>query len=628
MSEEQKKYRVVKLKKHNVPQFKAKSNSRREYVLYGDEKPWFNTYPDFLITLFNESSKHNAIVNGKCKFILGEGWKVEGAINVDQLARATAMLTRANSEGERLDDVQKKIQLDEIIFGGFALQVIWGRDGLIKELFHIDFSKVRRSVDGTKFFFTSDWTTSKPENNDDWTVYEPFNPDKKSGKQLLYYKAYRPDLQVYPLPEYIAAVSYIDTDTEIAKYHLNNIKNGFTAGKMINFNDGPPETDEEAEAMEELVNAKATGSDNAGTVLLNWSRSKEHSATIEDIQPGNLDKQFLQLNDQVRDEIFIAHNVASPMLFGVKTAGQLGGRTELIEANELFQNTYVRPKQKIYEDILNALAVYWGVNGNPYFLKPLEPIEFQFSEQAIANALTAEEIRDIVLPKLGIKSKGDTFRTKMSMEEDEKFLAQFALFGQDADKFEVLATSGEEFQPKDAKDCEAMEEAFIEKHKDKFVITGVVTDLERQIINMIKGDPNITSEVIANALNIEPSEALERINDLVERGAIVRVGEALELTEDADALLEEEPVDEIMTVYRYVVRPNAPSLIGSSRAFCSRLLALNRLYTRADIDLISATVGRDVWQRRGGWLHNHETDVNTPYCRHIWQQQIVRRSRG
>jgi len=40
---------------------------------------------------------------------------------------------------------------------------------------------------------------------------------------------------------------------------------------------------------------------------------------------------------------------------------------------------------------------------------------------------------------------------------------------------------------------------------------------------------------------------------------------------------------------------------------------------------MSAELGYDVWKRRGGWYHNPTLDVNTPQCRHIWVQQLLRR---
>ena len=83
----------------------------------------------------------------------------------------------------------------------------------------------------------------------------------------------------------------------------------------------------------------------------------------------------------------------------------------------------------------------------------------------------------------------------------------------------------------------------------------------------------------------------------------------------------EPPAFEIR--YSYRTRPNVPEPITQSRAFCEKLLELNRTYTRQDIDNISERVDRDVWKYRGGWYTNPETHVTTPYCRHEWVQQIA-----
>jgi hypothetical protein len=62
---------------------------------------------------------------------------------------------------------------------------------------------------------------------------------------LFYYKIVSPkngrDRNVYPVPEYIGACASIETDVEIANYHLNNIKTGFAVGTIVNFNNGVPE---------------------------------------------------------------------------------------------------------------------------------------------------------------------------------------------------------------------------------------------------------------------------------------------------------------------------------------------------------------------------------------------------
>jgi hypothetical protein len=51
-------------------------------------------------------------------------------------------------------------------------------------------------------------------------------------------------------------------------------------------------------------------------------------------------------------------------------------------------------------------------------------------------------------------------------------------------------------------------------------------------------------------------------------------------------------------------------------------MQLNRMYSRAEIEAISARLGYSVFDRRGGWwtMPNGE---HSPSCRHVWQSQTV-----
>ena len=77
---------------------------------------------------------------------------------------------------------------------------------------------------------------------------------------------------------------------------------------------------------------------------MNFSDGKDRGSDVVSLSGNDLDKRYIELKKDVRQEIFVGHKVCSPILFGVKTEGQLGGRTEIAEAYELFQNTYVSKK--------------------------------------------------------------------------------------------------------------------------------------------------------------------------------------------------------------------------------------------------------------------------------------------
>jgi hypothetical protein len=95
---------------------------------------------------------------------------------------------------------------------------------------------------------------------------------------------------------------------------------------------------------------------------------------IESLEPEDSDTKFEILNKTVLQEIFVGHQITSPMLMGVRVEGQLGGRTEMLDAYELFKNTYINGRQQIAEKIINFHAEnLTGIKG-AYRLIPTEPI--------------------------------------------------------------------------------------------------------------------------------------------------------------------------------------------------------------------------------------------------------------
>ena len=90
-----------------------------------------NLYPELLIELFNNSAMHHACIEAKVDAVIGEGIKTFGSEFVNQ-------------HGETIDDIFEKITKDYELFGGYALNVIWGNDGTqIAEIYHLPFNNVR-----------------------------------------------------------------------------------------------------------------------------------------------------------------------------------------------------------------------------------------------------------------------------------------------------------------------------------------------------------------------------------------------------------------------------------------------------------------------------------------------------
>ena len=138
--------------------------------------------------------------------------------------------------------------------------------------------------------------------------------------EVLYIKNYFPGLYYYALPDWISALQFSVGEGEISNLHINNIMNGFLPAVMINFNNGVP-APEERETIEDLVQAKFTGTDNAGRFMLSFNDSVDTKPTIDAIQIDNLHEKFEYVADYAQDRILVAHRITSPLLFGIRTEG-------------------------------------------------------------------------------------------------------------------------------------------------------------------------------------------------------------------------------------------------------------------------------------------------------------------
>lgn len=578
---------VIKFADSKVPQFKELKN--KDWVYYGED----NLYPDYLLYLYNKSSKHNAIINSKTNYILGT--EFEGSN-----PSVIKWLQSANRTGETYEVVMKKCVKDLEIFGGYYLQVNWGLDGMIKEVYHTSYPKWRIGKDDMLY-----WKKNWKDYREQPKVFSPFNIKERKGTQILFVKEYRPDLDVYPLPGYIGANNYIECDIEISKFHLSAIKNGFNPSKMITFNTGEP-TDEKKREIEKRFGDKFQGSENAGKYLFVFNTDPAKAPIIQDLSGNDLDKQYDILNKTIQQEVFAGHQVTSAMLFGVAEPGKLGGRNELMDSYGIFLNTYAKPKQFEIEEVMNLLLKESGVDGF-VVIKEHDPFGVQLTD-SIITMLPKEWLYD----QLNIDERYRTPQPQqMSAEYDEFQIAEmFADYGEDKEAFEILTSKKTKFN----------------FNEDLNFLEGVKAT-DRKVLELIQGDKRITHEAIAEALDVSVQWVVNKIGALEKKGIIRTADGERILTKPISDIAPKEST-KLQVKYSYEWGDYVP--VGdrtskTSRPFCKRLMTLNRLYSRFEIEQISSIVGYSVFDRRGGFWTRKGTDDTTPYCRHQWTMHVVKK---
>ncbi len=652
---------ILNFQEARQPEYREKRG--KGYIEFGEK----NDYPNYLLSLYNKSAKHNAIVKGKVNYIIGNGWKADEADPI-----AEQFIAQPN-QFESLDDLTRKVSIDIEIFGGAYLEVIWSvTGGQLTDVLHIDYTKIRSNTDNTQFWYKKDWN----ERKDELIPMMAFNTKVRQGKQILYIKEYRPGLDTYALPGYMGALNYIESDIEVSRHVLGNAQTGFSASKLITLPNGEPSPDEKRN-IERRFTDRFSGSDGK-KFILSFTTDPARKPIIEDLGASDITKEdFTRVDLIIQNNLFAGHQITSPSLFGIAEPGQLGSRTQIRDSYEIFKNTYVNDKQQFLESIFNQLATLKGATSE-ITIVPVEPIGFELSEQALLQVAPKEWL----LEKAGIdvSKYQPTAATQPSINQEQvevndnlknlsgrqyqhlmRVIRQFsqgkiskeiastmlksglgmtdnevnAMLGIDDDPMTedlnfsaldedtVIGLFREVGEPKE--DYNIIQSKAVFSSRDAFAEGDLIDKtLDKQILALIDKDRKISIDDIAKAVRKSREVVQGRLSYLVESGAVSYDPkiEERKLTKPLSKLVDDMDVTTFEVKYSYEWKPIVPSSqrdtpAHPSRTFCRKLISEDRLWSRSGIELLSARLGYSVFDRGGGWWGD------SPSCRHEWRRNVV-----
>ena len=333
---------------------------RVPWVYYGEN----NLLPQYFIGLYDNCAIHKAVITSKVNQIMGDG--------IVSLNNPMATVNLINPK-ENVSEVMKKCTLDFMLFGGFALNIIWAKDHKsIAEIYHVDFSRVRSGKlndddEIEKYYYSSDWTNIKKYPPEE---YPAFNQNNKDESQIYYFKCYQPSLTYYPIPDWSAGQRAIEINVESLNFHMNNLRKGMVPSLWINYNNGIP-GEEEQRTLVRALEAQYGGTDNAGQAIISFNESKELSPEITQIPRNDNDNYYQVLNDDITRTILSAHRVSSAELFGIATSGKLGGGNEITEHSEYFRKMVIMPYQNEILPVFNKLVSLKFEKPTTFEIKPL-----------------------------------------------------------------------------------------------------------------------------------------------------------------------------------------------------------------------------------------------------------------
>lgn len=351
--------RLIEFKSYVRPDVKEYKN--KGWVLNGDN----NSFYTYIIER-NKGSVTNGAINGAyAEYIYGRGISAKDAsLKTDQWASFVSMLSTKEL---------KKIIADFQVFGEAAMQVVKAKDRKkVAGIYHLPKQMVAPGIENEEgeiesYWYCKDWTKqgqNKPEE------FPAFNTSSEAI-EIYVINPYSVGCSYFSDPDYIAGLPYAEMEEEMANFSINAIKNGLSAGYIINVPDGQTLTPDEKNELERKIKAKLTGSPNAQKFILNFA-SKDAEITVVPFPVNEQQhKQWDTLTETARQQLMTAHRVVSPMLFGIKDNTGLGNNAdELDTAEAQMMKRVIQPKQQYIIDALKEIVSVNGITLDLYF-KPL-----------------------------------------------------------------------------------------------------------------------------------------------------------------------------------------------------------------------------------------------------------------
>ena len=376
---------ILSLSAYNSPVITESKN--KEFVEYGED----NNYFQYLIDRFLYSNTNHAIITGVANMIYGKGLD------------ATDSNRKPNEYAQMMSIVKKdclrKVSLERKLLGMAAMQVIY-LNGKVKSVEHFPMHTLRAEKCNAKgeieaWYYHPDW--SKYKKGDELKKIPAFKFGNGKEVELYVIKPYVSGYHYYTPIDYSGALPYAKLEEEVSDYLINDVMNGFSGTKVINFNNNIPPEEKRQEVANE-VKRKLTGS-KGDKVIVSFNASAENKTTVDDIPLNDAPEHYQYLSTECFEKLIVGHRVTSPMLLGIRdTGGGMSNNADEIEtATRLMDNIVIRPYQlEIIEAIDEILAVN-GIALNLYF-KTIQPLDF--IDVNTLNAETNEEETGVKMSKV------------------------------------------------------------------------------------------------------------------------------------------------------------------------------------------------------------------------------------
>ena len=369
---------IVNLASYNRP--KISEDKNRDWVEYGDD----NDYYSYLIDLYTNSTTNHSIINGISNMIYGKGLD---ALNSSSKPNEYAAMRSIVS-----DSCLRKVVLDLKLLGEGSFQVLYQK-GEVKKAEHFPRQTLRAekcNEDGKieAYYYHPNWKEVK--RSDKPQRIAAFGCGNGNEPEIKIIKKYVSGYDYYCPVDYQGGLAYAELESEVADYLINDVQNGFSGTKVVNFNNGVPDREKQMQIKSDVMH-KLTGS-RGEKVIIAFNNNAESKTTVDDIPLNDAPQHYEYLSNECSAKLIVAHRVTSPLLLGIRTENNgLGSNADEIKtAALLFDNITIKPYQDLLTDCIDDILAVNGISLKLYF-KTLQPLAFIETDNAITDEAREEE---------------------------------------------------------------------------------------------------------------------------------------------------------------------------------------------------------------------------------------------
>ena len=577
---------IVNLASYNRPQISE--DKKRDWINYGDD----NNYYSYLIKLYTNSTTNHSIINGVVNMVYGQGLD---ALNSNKKPNEYAAMRSIVS-----NNCLRKVCLDLKLLGEGAFQVLY-KDGQVLKAEHFPRQTLRPekcnengNIEG--YYYSADWTKVKQNDNPKRIAAFGFGNGKEPEIKIC--RKYVSGYDYISPVDYQGALAYAELESEISDYLINDVQNNFSGTKVVNFNNGVPDAQQQLQIKNDVMR-KLTGA-RGEKVVIAFNNNAESKTTVDDIPLNDAPAHYEYLSNECTKKLIVGHRITSPLLLGIRAENNgLGSNADEIKtASLLFDNVTIKPYQHLLTECIDDILAVNGISLKLYF-RTLQPLSFIETENAITNEAREEET--------GVKMSSQVVNNDFAIIDDRLAYATKDMALEAAKNIGCNNYHEHEYEGKIwFMPCEEHKKSNLSAQFDDNKMFNLLSEFGED------EDLENWELVDEREVDYEQEEILDKMIGLVSTGT----------AKPNSKSKQDKEVRGVKFKVRYKYSPETTS--ANSRTFCIDMVKANKLYRKEDIIAMSNKPVNKGWGEGGADTYSIWLYKGGGSCHHKWLRQTFR----